>query len=66
MIPQLDPRPIVQVDVEDDANRLLEIGAALKSVVFKSLGRQKQYGLVRVLPEQTLYSLQQSRVVVDD
>jgi hypothetical protein len=66
MMPQLDPRPIVQVDVEDDANRILEIGAVLKKVAFKSTGRRKQDGLVLVLPEQTLYGLQHSRVVIND
>jgi hypothetical protein len=60
MMPQLDPRPVVQVDVEDDANRLLEIGVA-----FESLRGRKQDGFVRMLPEQTLYSPQHSGVIVD-
>ena len=38
----------------------LEIG-----VVFESLRRRKQNGLVSVLPEQTLYSLQHPRVIID-
>jgi hypothetical protein len=29
-MPQLDPQPIVQVDVEDDAGRLLKISVALE------------------------------------
>ena len=58
---QIDPRSVAQVDVEDDANRLFESG-----VVPKSLCRRKQDGLVRVLPEQTLYSPQHSGVIVDD
>ena len=61
MMPQLDARSIVQVYIEDDANRLFEIGVA-----FESLCRRKQDRFVCVLPEQPLDSLQHSRVVIDN
>jgi hypothetical protein len=57
---QLDPRPVVQVDVEDDASRLLEIGVA-----FESPRGRKQDGFVRMLLEQALYALQHSWVIID-
>jgi hypothetical protein len=52
--------PVVQVDVEDDASRLLEIGVA-----FESLRGRKQDGFVRMLLEQALYALQHSWVIID-
>ena len=58
---QFDPRSVGQVDIEDDANRLLEIGVA-----FESLHGRKQDGFVRVLPQQTLYSLPHLWLIIDD
>ena len=57
---QFDPRSVGQVDIEDDANRLLEIGVA-----FESLRRRKQDGFVGVLLEQSLHALQHCGVVID-
>src|SRR5712675_3731433 len=59
--PQLDPGFILQVDVQDDTQRFFEI-----VVVLKSLGRRKQDTVVTVLPQQSLYSLEHARVVIDD
>jgi hypothetical protein len=44
-IPQFDARTIVQVDVENDANRPFEIG-----VCFENLHRWKQHTVVPVPP----------------
>jgi len=60
-LPQLDPRSILQVDVEDDASRVLEIG-----VTFESPRGGKQDGFVSVLPQQPLDALQHSEVIVND
>jgi D-serine dehydratase len=57
---QLDPRSVVQIDVEDDANRFIEIGVA-----FERLRGRKQDGFVVVLPEQPLYCPQHCGVVID-
>jgi hypothetical protein len=59
-LPQLDPRSILQVDVEDDASRALEIG-----VTFESPRGRKQDGFVSVLPQQPLNALQHPRVIID-
>jgi hypothetical protein len=58
-MPQLDAwRPIVQIDVENDAKRLFEI-----FLVLKSLGRCKQDAVVTVFPWQSLYSRQHPGVI---
>ena len=46
---QLDARSVMQVDVENDAGRSIEIGVA-----FESLRGRKQDGFVGVLLEQPL------------
>jgi hypothetical protein len=53
------PDPVRQVDVENDAGRAIEIGVASKS-----LRGRKQDGFVGVMPEQPLYALQHSRVII--
>jgi hypothetical protein len=60
-MPQLDPLPIAQVDVEKDANRPVEIG-----LVCESLGRRKQQAGVAELPQHSSYTPQHSGVVIDD
>ena len=59
--PQLDPGFILEVDVHDDTQRFFEI-----IVVLKSLGRWKQGTVVTVCPQQSLYSPEHTRVVIDD
>jgi len=56
---QLDPRSVLQVDVENDASRLFNI-----RVVFESLCGRKPDGFIRVQPQQSLDALQHARVIV--
>src|SRR5437764_3909725 len=62
LLPQLDARrPIVQIDVKNDAKRLFEI-----VMVLKGFGRCKQDAVVTVCPQQSLYSPEHPGVIIDD
>jgi len=50
----------LKIDVENDTKRFLEV-----SVVLKSFCRWKQDALVAVLPQQSVYSPERSRVIID-
>jgi hypothetical protein len=53
-VPQIDARePIVQVDIQQNAKGLVEIG-----VIFEGLRRWKNCGSVPVRPEQSLHCFQ--------
>jgi hypothetical protein len=58
---QVDARPIAQVNVEKDAERVSEI-----TVVCESLRRRKQHARVAELPQQSRYAPQHRGIVIDD
>ena len=59
-MPQLNARFILKIDVENDTKRFFEA-----SVILKSFRRWKQDALVAVLPQQSIYSPEHSRVIID-
>jgi hypothetical protein len=60
-MPQLDARTIAKIDVEKDANRLVEF-----AMLCESLRRGKQQACVAKLPQQSRYAFQDRGVVIDD
>ena len=60
-MPHFDARPIVQIDVKDDAERLFEI-----VVLVESFGRSKQEAVVAVFTQQPLYTFERTGVIVND
>ena len=48
--PHLDPGLVVQVDVENDAKRLVEV-----AVILKSLCRLEQHAVIAMLPQQSFH-----------
>ena len=59
-MPQFDPRFIVQVDIENDAKRFVEI-----VVVLKSLRGWKQDRIVTVFAQKALYAPAHAGMVID-